>query len=156
MGIWKAFVDGVLGVTPPPSPEPTPVKVNNTLLDEAMDWVRSGSRVDPNTQIAMQLAADDARLLAEAFTGEAGRKRLMIFARMTVLRPATDVMLPADMQVAYAATRQGQDSIFAALVHYLDVHSANLRKEDDRRTDHSADERFTDHPFDPAGNIAVR
>lgn len=160
MGFWKAFVDGVMGVpdpVEPASPPPVPVVVNDNLLEEVMGWVRSGSRVDPETHTAMRLAAEDAALMAEAFTGQNGRKRLMIFARMSVLRPPSDVMLPAEIQASYAALRQGQDSMFAALVHYLDVHSANLKANHDRANQSDpADERFTGTDFDPAGSIAVR
>lgn len=161
MGLWMDFVNRVFGVQkaePPPAPSPAipPVVVNSSLLDEAMDWVRSGSRIDPQALQAMTLMSEDARLLASVFEGEEGRMRLMIFARMTVLRPAIDLSLPAETQLLYAAQRQGQDSIFAALVHYLDIHKASLKKASHDRYDRPHDDRFTDaDPYDPSGTVAV-
>lgn len=139
MSWWKpkwltAFLlDQVLELPAPPPPI-APVQANRRLLDEVCDWVRGGSRVDEETLAAMTLAAEDARLIAEAFTGSDGEKRLMILARMTVLRPAVDVTLPAGTRDAYAQLRQGQDSIFAGVVRYLDIHNAQKRTEEHERS----------------------
>lgn len=146
------------------------------LLDEVCAWVRGGFYVSDEARLTDSVMAEDARLLAEAFTGEAGRRRLMVFARMTVLRPPVDHSLPAGPSQAYAQLRQGQDSIFAGLVRYLDLHEANLRNKTDDRSDHpadpdatgwsapgggssgdAADERFSDAGgWDAAGLIAGR
>lgn len=145
------------------------------LLDEVCDWVRGGSYVSDEARLTDSVMAEDARLLAEAFTGEAGRRRLMVFARLTVLRPPVDHRLPEGVRQAYAENRQGQDSIFAALVRYLDIHEANLRNQTDDRSEHpadpdasgwsaprrgaadAADERFSDAgDWDPAGLVAGR
>lgn len=144
------------------------------LLDEVCAWVRGGSYVSDEARLTDSAMAEDARLLAEAFTGEAGRRRLMVFARMTVLRPPVDHSLPAGPSQAYAQLRQGQDSIFAGLVRYLDLHEAHLRNKTDERSDDpavrdtdgwrttdagpgDADERFTDPgSWDPGGLVAGR
>uniref|UniRef100_A0A6M3XBR7 Uncharacterized protein n=1 Tax=viral metagenome TaxID=1070528 RepID=A0A6M3XBR7_9ZZZZ len=142
------------------------------LLDEVCAWVRGGSYAPEEARLTDAVMAEDARLLAEAFTGEAGRKRLMVFARLTVLRPPVDHRLPEGVRQAYAENRQGQDSIFAALVRYLDIHEANLRTQTDDRSDRPdtdaagwraaagtgepADERFSDTGWDAAGLVAGR
>lgn len=145
------------------------------LLDEVCAWVRGGAYVGEEARQLEPAMAEDARLLAEAFTGEAGRRRLMTFARMTVLRPPVDHSLPPGQREAYAQLRQGQDSIFAGLVRYLDLHEDNLRAQaDDRSDEHCADpdaagwsavrrpdagdERFTDPAggWDPAGLVGGR
>lgn len=145
------------------------------LLDEVCDWVRGGAYVSDAARLTDAVMAEDARLLADAFTGEAGRRRLMTFARMTVLRPPVDHSLPDGQREAYAQLRQGQDSIFAGLVRYLDLHEANLKAQTDdpsddypaaadasgwsaaRRPD-AGDERFTDPAggWDPAGLVGGR
>lgn len=143
------------------------------LLDEVCAWVRGGSYVSDEARLTDAVMAEDARLLAEAFTGEAGRRRLMVFARMSVLRPPVDHTLPPGTREAYAQLRQGQDSIFAGLVRYLDLHADHQRSQTDERSIATeprpdfgwsaaagdaggvADERFTDGgTFDPAGLIA--
>lgn len=145
------------------------------LLDEVCAWVRGGSVAPDSAHLTDTVMADDARLLGEAFTGEDGRRRLMIFARLTVLRPPVDHRLAGDGErLAYAQLRQGQDSIFAALVRYLDLHTENQRSPTDgpeRQPRHAfpfshtgsdayagTDERFTDtgSEWDPAGTIAGR
>lgn len=144
------------------------------LLDEVCTWVRGGSYVPDEARLTDAVMADDARLLGEAFTGEDGRKRLMVFARLTVLRPPVDHTLPPGAREAYAQLRQGQDSIFAALVRYLDLNAENQRKPSDeleRQPTHTfpwspgggtgayadPDERFADAGgWDPAGTIAGR
>lgn len=143
------------------------------LLDEVCAWVRGGSYVSDEARLTDAVMAEDARLLAEAFTGEAGRRRLMVFARMTVLRPPVDHTLNPGAREAYAQLRQGQDSIFAGLVRYLDLHDEHQRSQTDERTIATeprpefgwsaaggadpavTDERFTGGGgFDPAGLIA--
>ena len=145
------------------------------LLDEVCAWVRGGSYVSEEARVTDRVMAEDARLLAEAFTGEDGRKRLMIFARLTVLRPPVNHSLPSGEREAYAQLRQGQDTIFAALVRYLDLHAENKRSPTDERSiateprpafpwsdpgtgrSDAADERFTDAgDWDPAGAVAGR
>lgn len=162
MSFWLRVTDAILGVPAAPPP-PQAVPFNGDLLDEVCGWVRSGSRVDPETLAAMGAVSEDARKLAKVFMGDGGREALMILAKLTVLRPPVDVTLPADHQPAYAHLRQGQDSIFAAVVHYLDIEQARQRKETHDRYDHSGDNhsgdaRFSDDAsaFDPAGTIAVR
>lgn len=142
------------------------------LLEEVCAWVRGGSYVADAQRITDAVMGEDARLLAEAFTGDVGRRRLMVFARLTVLRPPVDHRLPDGEAQAYAQLRQGQDSIFAALVRYLDLHEANTRNPTDDRSDRPAftldasaswrsdagnatDERFTGTgEWDAAGLVA--
>lgn len=157
MSWWKPkwltdfLLDQVL--EPPVRPAPiAPVQANRRLLDEVCDWVRGGSRVDEETLAAMTLAAEDARLIAEAFTGSDGEKRLMILARMTVLRPAVDVTLPAETRDAYAQLRQGQDSIFAGVVRYLDIHNAQKRTEEHERSQSDPYAQFSAQPGDEPGS----
>lgn len=144
------------------------------LLDEVCGWVRGGSYVPDEAKVLDRVMGEDARLLGEAFTGEEGRKRLMIFARLTVLRPPVDHTLPPGAREAYAQLRQGQDSIFAALVRYLDLNTENQRRPADgpeRQPAHTfpwsagggsdayaePDERFADATdWDAAGAIAGR
>lgn len=142
------------------------------LLDEVCAWVRGGAYVSEEALLTDQVMGEDARLLAEAFTGEDGRKRLMVFARLTVLRPPVNHSLPMGEREAYAQLRQGQDTIFAALVRYLDLHAESQRSPTDHerpspadprpRTDpyaggDAADERFSDAgSWDAAGAIAGR
>lgn len=104
------------------------------LLDEVMGWARGGSVTIEPTVLANVGATEDARLLAEAFTGEDGRKRLMILARLTVLRAPVDHTLDPQAALLYAARRQGQDSIFAALVKYLDIHAEKEKQAHDDRS----------------------
>lgn len=135
------------------------------LLDEVCAWVRGGSYVSEQSGALDTVLGEDARLLGEAFTGDEGRKRLMLFARLTVLRPPVQHDLPPGAREAYAQLRQGQDTIFAALVRYLDLHETNTRRPpDDRSTDprpvfpyastgepgdpYAGDERFTDGGVD--------
>lgn len=141
------------------------------LLDEVCAWVRGGAYVPEEARVTDQVMGEDARLLAEAFTGEDGRKRLMVFARLTVLRPPVNHALPSGEREAYAQLRQGQDTIFAALVRYLDLHADNQRSPTHERptlTDprpdadpyaggDAADGRFSDAgSWDPAGAVAGR
>lgn len=141
------------------------------LLDEVCAWVRGGSYVSEEARVIDRALGEDARLLAEAFTGEDGRKRLMVFARLTVLRPPVNHSLPSGEREAYAQLRQGQDTIFAALVRYLDLHAENQRSPTDERPTateprpdagawraggDAADERFTDPDWDAAGTVAGR
>lgn len=146
------------------------------LLDEVCAWVRGGSYVTDAQKLTDAVMAEDARLLAEAYTGEAGRRRLMVFARLTVLRPPVNHTLPDGEAQAYAQMRQGQDSIFAALVRYLDLHQAHQRTDADDRsiateprpdfgwgpaTDaafatNATDERFGPDTWDAGGEIAGR
>lgn len=118
------------------------------LLDEVCAWVRGGAYVSDAARLTDAVMAEDARLLAEAFTGETGRRRLMTFARMTVLRPPVNHALPSGEREAYAQLRQGQDSIFAGLVRYLDLHEDNLRashgpERSEPEPEPGADARFT-------------
>ncbi|VTO14056.1 hypothetical protein [Brevundimonas vancanneytii] len=135
-------------------PPIAPVQADRRLLDEVCDWVRGGSRVDEQTLAAMTLAAEDARLIAEAFSGSDGEKRLMILARMTVLRPPVDVTLPVGSRDAYAQLRQGQDSIFAGVVRYLDIHKAQKRNEENERA--SSEPYAQPGAWDPGGLVAGR
>ncbi|MCO8030122.1 hypothetical protein NI454_09175 [Brevundimonas diminuta] len=168
---WKPkwLVDFLLDqVTEPPAPRPSiaPVQADRRLLDEVCDWVRGGSRVDEQTLAAMTLAAEDARLIAEAFSGSDGEKRLMILARMTVLRPPVDVTLPIGSRDAYAQLRQGQDSIFAGVVRYLDIHKAQKRNEENERAssepyaqpgaEPGSDDWSEPGAWDPGGLVAGR
>lgn len=134
------------------------------LLEVALDWVRAGSTPLNDAELLKLGETEDARLLADAFTGEEGRKRLLIFARMTILRPSVDGRFPTAEGQSYAHERNGQNSIFAALVRYLDLHAASQRKpQDDRSTQPAgiADERIERAPrpdageFDSAGLVAV-
>ncbi|MGR6533125.1 hypothetical protein [Brevundimonas sp. RM1] len=168
---WKPkwLVDFLLDqVTEPPvGPAPiAPVQADRRLLDEVCDWVRGGSRVDAETLAAMTLHGEDARLIAEAFSGADGEKRLMILARMTVLRPPVDVTLPAGARDAYAQLRQGQDSIFAGVVRYLDIHTAQKRTEEHERSqsdlyaqpgaEPGSDDWSAPGAYDPGGLVAGR
>lgn len=133
------------------------------LLDEVMNWVRAGSYQNADDGI-VAVMSEDARLLAQAFTGEEGRKRLMFFARLTVLRPPVNHTLPGAEATAYAQLRQGQDTVFAALVRYLDHHQKTLETLTHDRSHHAdpgpvfpfarsddapGDERFTDSHSEP-------
>jgi len=123
------------------------------LLDEVMAWVRAGSAPPDTAVLTDTVMGDDARLLAAAFTGEDGRKRLMLLARLTVLRPPVDHRLPDGPRQAYAEMRSGQDSIFAAVVRYLDLHAENQRTSHERS--HSADQRSAGFGWSTAGHAAV-
>ncbi|MFN4296967.1 MAG: hypothetical protein ACK4FB_08995 [Brevundimonas sp.] len=121
--------------------------MNDLLLNHVIEQVRAGY-VAPDPRIE----PDDAtlalaRLVWDRTQGEDGEKFLRLLADLSVLRPAVDHRLTGADYLAFAQLRQGQDTIFASVIHYRHLWEDNLKKRKDN--DHPRHERH-----DPAGGDA--
>lgn len=143
--------------------------MNDLLLNHVIEQVRAGF-VAPDPRIADDEATLAlARLVWDRTQGEDGEKLLRLLADLSVLRPAVDHRLTGADYLAFAQLRQGQDTVFAAIIHYRYLWEDHLRKRkaDDHPRHEYADPAGGDaedgnapgidwSAFDPGGTIAGR
>jgi hypothetical protein len=96
------------------------------LIEHTLALVRSQTR-RPTDADALQ--AEDAAVITRIVSGEDGDRLLEILAKLTVLRPALDPSLSGAASHDYAQRRTGENGVFAALIHLIDVHDHLTRKD---------------------------
>lgn len=137
----------------------------NPLLAETLNWVRSSKPAVDEREAQSAQKRQDAAMVRRVLISEDGEAFLMLLARLSVLRPALDPALHGPASHDYAQRRTGANSVFAAVVHYLDLSDLNEGTTHDRprSPDHAAladagyalwDARATDAGWDDAGTVA--
>lgn len=101
---------------------------DDRLLEQVLAWTRSQLKpVELMTAEEKEAERPAALAAARVLKSDAGRELLTVIASFTVLRPALDPRLSGPASHDYAQRRAGENQVFAALIHLLDL-AADLER----------------------------